>query len=122
MTVPALASCPLSGQSHTKTYPVQELKGAIFVYFGDALHQQAPKLRVPTELTDADRYEALLCTAKWHCNYRYAIDNVMDPMHGAYLHAQSHSMARGDKQAVMRVRHTEHGLVCEKETSKRGQF
>jgi hypothetical protein len=38
----------------------------------------------------------------------------MDPMHGAYLHATSHSMAEGDKQADMRVRKTETGLMFEK--------
>jgi hypothetical protein len=52
--------------------------------------------------------------SNWKCNYQYAIDNVMDPMHGAYLHATSHSMAEGDKQADMRVRKTETGLMFEK--------
>jgi phenylpropionate dioxygenase-like ring-hydroxylating dioxygenase large terminal subunit len=55
-----------------------------------------------------------LCTATWKCNYRYAVDNVMDPMHGAYLHSQSHSMAFGDKTAKMRVRDTNAGLIFEK--------
>ena len=38
----------------------------------------------------------------------------MDPMHGAYLHAASHSMADGDRQAEMRVRKTPTGLIFEK--------
>lgn len=112
--VPAMESCPLIGQCRTKSYPVQEIKGAIFVYFGDGQENSIPELRVPEELTNEENYDAMLCTARWKCNYRYAIDNVMDPMHGAYLHAKSHSMAHGDKKAVMQVRQTEHGLICEK--------
>lgn len=114
LAVPAVADCPLVGQKRVKSYPVQELKGAIFVYFGDALQQTPPPLVLAEELTDEDSYEALLCAAKWRCNYRYAIDNVMDPMHGAYLHAKSHSMAGGNKTAVMQVSKTEHGLICAK--------
>jgi hypothetical protein len=38
----------------------------------------------------------------------------MDPMHGAYLHAVSHSMAEGDKTAVMEARDTEHGFIFAK--------
>ena len=114
LDVPAVENCPLVGKQGCRAYPVEEIKGAVFVYFGDALNQQPPALTVPEELTDESRFDALLCVAKWRCNYRYAIDNVMDPMHGAYLHAKSHSMARGDKRAVMQVRPTEHGLICEK--------
>jgi len=73
---------------------------------------RAPLL-LPEQLSDLV-YSSFLCTAVWRCNYRYAIDNVMDPMHGAYLHATSHSMAEGDKQADMRVRKTETGLMFEK--------
>src|SRR5205085_2829906 len=47
-------------------------------------------------------------------SYRYAIDNVMDPMHGTYLHAQSHSMTQGDRKAEFRARQTDIGLVFEK--------
>jgi phenylpropionate dioxygenase-like ring-hydroxylating dioxygenase large terminal subunit len=42
------------------------------------------------------------CMSNWKVNYRYAIDNVMDPMHGAYLHAASHSMA-DDRQGSRHV-------------------
>ena len=38
----------------------------------------------------------------------------MDPMHGAYLHAVSHSMAFGDKTAEMQVVKTNSGIIFEK--------
>ena len=116
-SVPAVDSCPLEGRTCVRSYPVQEQAGAIFLWFGDQAPQEGEGspdvLRLPEELV-SDEHSNFLCVAHWDCNYRYAIDNVMDPMHGAYLHATSHSMADGDKQADMRVRKTESGLVFEK--------
>jgi len=112
--VPAVDQCPLEGQACVKSYPAKEIQGAIFLWFGDALHQAPAPLTLPEQITDP-AYASFLCTAVWRCNYRYAIDNVMDPMHGAYLHAVSHSMADGNKQARMRVRKTPTGFVFEKE-------
>ena len=62
----------------------------------------------------SDEWDSMLCVAKWHCNYRYAVENVMDPMHGAYLHAESHSMADGDKKTKFASRQTDTGFVFEK--------
>ena len=111
--VPAIQSSPLVGQCAVKRYPAREAHGAVFVYFGDALHPEPPPLELPEQLV-AEQWSHFLCTAAWECNYRYAIDNVMDPMHGTYLHAQSHSMAQGDRTAEFRIRKTPTGLVFEK--------
>jgi phenylpropionate dioxygenase-like ring-hydroxylating dioxygenase large terminal subunit len=96
-----------------KSYPVEERAGAIFLWFGDDAHKEPAPLVLPEELV-GEEYASFLCMSNWKCNYQYAIDNVMDPMHGAYLHATSHSMAEGDKQADMRVRKTDTGLMFEK--------
>lgn len=119
--VPAVENCPLVGQKRTKTYFVEERHGAIFVYFGDARHPEPPPLVLPEELASPE-WSAFLCTAAWRCNYRYAIENVMDPMHGAYLHAESHSMAHGDKSAEFRIRATGTGLVFEKVSQQNINF
>ena len=119
--VPAVHPCPLEGKRAVKHYPVQEIRGGIFVYFGDALHPEPCPLALPEELT-SDEYGAILCFAKWKCNYRYAIDNVMDPMHGAYLHALSHSMASGDKTANMQLRKTPTGIIFEKTNQRDVNF
>ena len=116
--VPAVDTCPFVGKKLVRTYPAQERHGAIFVYFGDARHPEPPPLEFPEELSSRD-WSSFLCTAMWKCNYRYAIENVMDPMHGAYLHAESHSMAEGDKSAAFAVRTTKTGLVFEK-TNQQG--
>jgi phenylpropionate dioxygenase-like ring-hydroxylating dioxygenase large terminal subunit len=116
--VPAVQSSPLLGKCAVKRYPAKEVHGAIFVYFGDALHPEPPPLEFPEQLT-SPQWSSFLCTTVWKCNYRYAIENVMDPMHGTYLHARSHSMAQGDRTAEFRVRNTASGLVFEK-TNQQG--
>ena len=121
LDVPAVESCPLVGQTAVRRYHCREMRGAVFAWFGDALHEEPGELELPEQLTD-DRYATRLCTAVWQCNYRYAVDNVMDPMHGAYLHARSHSMARGDRRARMRIVPTPKGLRCEKEDQRGVNF
>ena len=111
--VPAVKNCAMQGKKLVKSYPVKEIQGAIFLYFGDEAHPDPPLLDLPDELIGKN-YSNFLCTAMWNCNYRYAIDNVMDPMHGAYLHAVSHSMAFGDKNAEMQIVKTNAGLIFEK--------
>ncbi len=108
--VPAVADCPMTGHKMVKPYPCLEHMGGIFVWFGDALHEEPEEFRMPEEFTSPD-WSAILCTAHWKCNWVYAVDNVMDPMHGAYLHAVSHSMAEGDREARMKVQDTETGFV-----------
>jgi phenylpropionate dioxygenase-like ring-hydroxylating dioxygenase large terminal subunit len=111
--VPAQQSCPLEGERAVKAYPVIEKHGAVFAWFGDALHAEPAPLALPDEL-ESGEWSHFLCTAHWKCNYRYALENVMDPMHGAYLHARSHSMAMGDKTAAMRIVPTNSGFLFEK--------
>jgi phenylpropionate dioxygenase-like ring-hydroxylating dioxygenase large terminal subunit len=116
--VPAVEKCPLVGTPAVRRYPAMERHGAIFVYFGDALHPEPPPLELPEQLSSGE-WSHFLCTASWNCNYRYAVENVMDPMHGTYLHAQSHSMAEGDRKAQFRIQKTAQGLIFEK-TSQQG--
>jgi phenylpropionate dioxygenase-like ring-hydroxylating dioxygenase large terminal subunit len=117
-SVPAIEKCPLVGKAAVRSYPAKEAHGAIFVYFGDTLHPEPPPLEFPEQLSSPE-WSSFLCTAYWKTNYRFAIENVMDPMHGTYLHAQSHSMAEGDKRAEFRIRKTDTGLVFEK-TNQQG--
>jgi phenylpropionate dioxygenase-like ring-hydroxylating dioxygenase large terminal subunit len=112
-SVPASANCPMEGEQRVRSYPVQEHAGAIFCWFGNDPKASPAALQLPDELTQPE-YSHFLCMSHWKTNYRYAIDNVMDPMHGAYLHATSHSMAEGDKRSEMKVRKTPTGLMFEK--------
>jgi phenylpropionate dioxygenase-like ring-hydroxylating dioxygenase large terminal subunit len=91
--VPAVKTCPMEGEQRVRSYPVQERAGAIFLWFGVDPKAPPAELQLPEQLDEAGEWSQFLCMSNWKVNYRYAIDNVMDPMHGAYLHATSHSMA-----------------------------
>ena len=114
-------SCPLTGRAAVRRYPCREVRGAIFAWFGDALHEGPSELVLPEQLA-ADRVASILCIATWQCNCRYAIDNATDPMHGAYPHARSHSMAQGNRRARLRVVPTDTGFLCEKEDQRNVNF
>lgn len=108
--VPAVETSPMTGRKLLRSYRAVEAHGAIFLWFGDA---DLLPLNVPEQLTSG-AFSGFLCTAIWRCNYRYAHDNLMDLMHGAYLHAVSHSMAGGSKKARMQLRETDTGFIYEK--------
>jgi len=112
VAVPAVDDSAMRSECKVKAYTVEERHDAIFVYF-DRAGETAPPLTLPEELS-SEACSHMLCTATWRCNYQYAVDNVMDPMHGAYLHAQSHSMAEGAKVSHMQTRRTETGFIFEK--------
>ena len=63
-----------------------------------------------------------LCYCEWGGDYRYVYDNVMDPMHGTFLHKQSHSMSFGDTTATFQIRDTPTGFVFEKEGQRNVNF
>jgi phenylpropionate dioxygenase-like ring-hydroxylating dioxygenase large terminal subunit len=119
--VPGSPGCKLEGMKATRAFPIQERAGMIFAYFGDALHPEPPELVLPEELT-SDEFSRFVCYAEWKGDYRYVIDNVMDPMHGTFLHKQSHSMSFGDTTASFKIRGTDTGFVFEKEGQRNVNF
>jgi phenylpropionate dioxygenase-like ring-hydroxylating dioxygenase large terminal subunit len=120
-SVPGSPGCKLEGSKATRSFHVCEAAGAIFLYNSSVDVAQAPPLRLPEELT-SDEYSSFLCYTEWKGDYRYVIDNVMDPMHGTFLHKQSHSMAEGEATAAFRIRETDIGFVFEKEGQRGVNF
>jgi phenylpropionate dioxygenase-like ring-hydroxylating dioxygenase large terminal subunit len=118
VTVPGSPGCNLEGLKCVRSFPCVEQHEAIFAYVGDELHSEPPKLEFPEELSSPE-YSSFLCYAEWGNDYRFVCENVMDPMHGVYLHRQSHSMAFGETQADFQIRETDTGFVFEK-TGQRG--
>jgi len=121
VSVPGSPGCKLEGMAATKAFPLKEHAGMVFAYIGDAQHATPPEMKLPEELTSPE-YSYFLCYAEWAGSYRYVMDNVMDPMHGSYLHKQSHSMSFGEAQADFQIRDTEHGFVFEKKGQKNVNF
>ena len=116
-SVPALPGCPIEGRLAVRTYAVQEIADAIFAYFPTPAGEAPIPLDPPSEFTDP-AWSHFLCETTWSTNYRYAIENVIDPMHGPYLHGDSHSMSVGAKDDVMEISDTAHGFRIERKLQK----
>lgn len=120
--VPAAPGCKLEGSRTTRMFHVQEVAGAIFLYNASNPHLETPPpLRLPEEITSPE-WSSFLCYTEWGCDYRYVIDNVIDPMHGAFLHKQSHTMAEGELTAEFQIRNTDHGFFFEKKDQRDVNF
>jgi phenylpropionate dioxygenase-like ring-hydroxylating dioxygenase large terminal subunit len=121
LKVPGQPGCPLEGKKAVKTYPSCDVADAIFVWFGDALHEEAPEFVPPPQLAGGE-YAQFLCYADWEMAWRYCYDNLMDPMHGTFLHANSHTMYQGDTKAHFVTRDTPHGFFFEKDGQRNVNF
>ena len=120
--VPGSPGCKLEGSRPTRMFHVTESNGAIFLYNATDPHLDSPPpLRLPEQLTSPE-WSSFLCYTEWGCDYRYVIDNVMDPMHGAYLHKQSHTMSEGDMTAEFQIREVDHGFIFEKKGQRDVNF
>jgi len=122
MRVPGSPGCKLEGSRATRMYAAREAQGAVFVYNAVEPHcEEPPPLVLPEQLTSPE-WSSFLCYVEWGCDYRYVMENVIDPMHGAYLHRQSHSMAEGDFSADFQIRDTDTGFVFEKKGQRNINF
>lgn len=122
VSVPGLPGCGLEGRQAVPTYASREARGAVFAWYGDALHAEAAAFKPPIELQDDGPYEAFLCHYEWKAPWRSVYDNNMDPMHGAFLHAVSYTMSEGSKAATFQTRDTQNGFVFEKVDQKNVNF
>jgi len=113
LSVPGSPGCKLEGSRPTLAFHLKEARGVIFLYNSTENIDEPPPLVLPEQLS-SDEYESFLCYVEWAGDYRYVIDNVMDPMHGTYLHKQSHAMSEGARAAEFSLRDTEHGFIFEK--------
>ncbi|MFW2154050.1 3-phenylpropionate dioxygenase, partial [Acinetobacter gyllenbergii] len=93
----------MKGSECVKSYPIIEKHDAIFIWFGIDANEPPAELEFPEQLASTE-WSSFLCQADGKVNHQYAIDNVMDPMHGTYLHCTSHSMAEGERTAEMKHR------------------
>ena len=107
--VPAMPDCPMEGRKALRSYHVQEAGDAVFVFISDNESDAPHALPLPVELSDP-AWTGFLCTAEWGVNYRYALDNLADPMHGCYLHAESFTLAFGSKQDLLELDNRDDGF------------
>ncbi len=100
--VPAMPECAFEGRKTNAAYKTVEVAGAVFVYIPGETCSEPPEFEIPEELTSPE-WTGFLCTGAWNSNYRLALDNLSDPMHGCYLHAESFTLAFGAKQDLVEL-------------------
>lgn len=122
VSVPGSPGCKLEGSRATRSFPTMEVSGAVFIYNGTKYTETPTPFAVPAELTDDETYSRFLCYMEWKCDYRYVLDNLVDPMHGTFLHKQSHAMYQGDISAKFGLDPTDHGFLFAKKGQKGVNF
>lgn len=120
--VPGSPGCKLEGSRPARMFHAAESNGAIFLYnAANPALDEAPPLRLPEELTSPE-WSSFLCYTEWGGDYRYVVDNVMDPMHGVFLHKQSHTMSEGESTAEFQIRDIPNGFIFEKKGQRGVNF
>ncbi len=104
------------------SYPVREHAGLIWAYIGEEDLFPAPELRLPDELYQPDEWPFFISRATWKANWLLALDNLVDPMHGSYLHGDSYTLRYGSKEDRLRVRELGDGFIVEREQQRGVNF
>ncbi|MEB3369075.1 Rieske 2Fe-2S domain-containing protein [Saccharopolyspora mangrovi] len=117
-SVPGSPGCALEGRRALRTFPAEEHAGAIFAWFGSDEDAEPTPLQVPAPIGGGE-WDNFLCYVEWDASYLLSLDNLLDPMHGAFLHRNSHTMYTGKREAAFQIRDTDTGFVFEK-TDQRG--
>ena len=121
VSVPALPKCALEGRRPTKSYAVEELADGIFVYFPSAAHPDPLPFTPPPALADP-KVAKFLCTYTWDANWRYLLDNLLDPMHGTYLHSDTFTLSGGSGDDLMRIVPIDDGFRIERQGQQDQNF
>ncbi|MFB4319497.1 recombinase-like helix-turn-helix domain-containing protein [Actinomadura sp. 21ATH] len=112
VSVPGSPGCALEGKRSLRTFPAVEHADAVFAWFGDPEGGEPAPFVLPEGI--GGEWEHFLAYVEWDAPWVYSLDNLMDPMHGAFLHRKSHTMAGGKREAVFQIRDTDTGFVFEK--------
>lgn len=118
LSVPGMPGCNLEGKVLVPSLPIREVAGAVLAYVGDETSPEPCALSLPDPLVD-EEISSFLCYVEWNSPWRFAMENLLDPMHGTFLHRESHSMFGGETSARFRIRETDRGFFFEK-TDQRG--
>jgi phenylpropionate dioxygenase-like ring-hydroxylating dioxygenase large terminal subunit len=118
VSVPGMPGCALEGKQAVASLKVVEAADTIFAFVPLTEDSEPTEFKLPERLDDPE-VSWFSNYAEWAGPWRFYMDNVLDPMHGAFLHRDSHSMFGGDTSARFRIRETDRGFFFEK-TDQRG--
>src|SRR5690606_11940816 len=92
-----------------------------FAYFPSADQPDPIPLALPYEFTD-DSYAHFVTTSLWEANYRYAVENIADPMHGPHLHGDTFTLSGGSREDRAKLTNVEGGFVVERVAQQGANF
>lgn len=104
------------------SYPAQEKGGLVWAYIGEVDLFPPPALTLPEEFDQPGQWSFFIARATWKASWLLAFDNLLDPMHGSYLHASSYTLRYGSKEDRMHVRDLEDGFIVERELQRGVNF
>ena len=81
VTIPSDPESRLIGKANIHSYPIQEVKGMIFIFVGDMDPPPPLAEDVPPGFLDEDLYLVPAVNVKCDCNWRVAADSGFDPNH-----------------------------------------
>lgn len=119
--VPALKDCNLEGSKEIDAYAVEEHAGGVFCYFPSADQSDPIPLQLPHEFED-ESYEFFLTTSLWETNYRYALENIADPMHGPHLHGDTFTLSGGSREDRVKLTAVDGGFNVERVAQQGANF
>lgn len=105
--------CPMADRVRLTSYQAEDRGGLIWAYIGDAARVPPPPLNIPGEL-ESSEWNGFILPVTWQVNWLLLLENLVDPMHGPFLHARSYTLSRGTRQDRMRAVETEDGLISER--------
>lgn len=78
----------IPAKARVKTYPVRELRGAIWVFIGD-MPAVPPEEDLPVYLANKKEWRAIWNWRTYRCDWRFLSDNLSHDQHAPYLHRTS---------------------------------
>jgi phenylpropionate dioxygenase-like ring-hydroxylating dioxygenase large terminal subunit len=108
--VPALPGCLLEGRKELRSFTVEEHRDGVFCWFPSIDQPEPLPLALPYEFS-GDDYAMFLTTSLWEQNYRYAIENIADPMHGPYLHGDTFTLSEGSREDTVKLTKVKNGFT-----------
>lgn len=109
--VPAYPGCQVEGMKGVRTFPSVVKGGCVFAWFGDP--DNPGEVSFPEEF-DEPEWSHFICTGPWRGSHLHSFDNLVDPMHGSYLHKQSYTLAYGDTEDEMEVEDFDDGFIVKR--------
>ena len=115
-------ACELAKEARVRAYPVEEHGGVIFGFLSDHGGEASYPCPRPDELVDPS-WSGFIIPHHW-ANARWfrALENLVDPLHGPFLHTGTYTLGYGSRQDLIKVEERPDGFFVERAEQKLVNF